>query len=140
MLFQTGTIIEVNATHARVEFVRAPACGGCASGRGCGLGPLLAMFGRAQQAFRLDLRVTRGHQLQVGDRVRAGVTPGQLMKGAGIAYFLPMTGVLCGAWLATALFPVSGDPGAVAGAMIGILAGWIGLVALGNRTEVALLY
>jgi positive regulator of sigma E activity len=140
MLCQTGTVIEINETRAHVEFEPAPACGGCASGRGCGLGPLLALFGHARQVFQLDLHVVRGDHLRIGDRVRAGVTPGELLKGVGLAYLLPITSVLSGAWLAGALFPASGDPAAVAGAIIGMAAGWLGLAARGDLAEVVLLH
>ncbi len=51
MLYRTGKIVAVRDGSARVEFENAAACGGCAAGQGCGLGPLLALFRRAGHCY-----------------------------------------------------------------------------------------
>ena len=138
MLYQTGTVTEVSGRGARVEFQPVTVCGGCSGGQGCGLGPLLAMFRRNEQNS-LRFQIERGDCIRVGDRVRVALPPGQLVKFASLAYLMPLIGLAVGAWLATTIVPNGGDLSSVTGAMIGMLAGWRGLVAGGNRAQVKLL-
>jgi sigma-E factor negative regulatory protein RseC len=139
MLYQTGTVIENRGTCVRVEFDPVMACGGCSGGQGCGLGPLLAMFRSKERNF-LYLEIESGDRVRVGDRVQVALPADQLVKFASLAYLMPLLGLIIGAWLATELVPYGGDMSAVAGAMLGALAGWGGLMVSGTHARVTLLH
>ena len=109
-------------------------------GQGCGLGPLLAMFSRAEHGYWLDLQALDGDRLQAGDRVCVGLPEGQLVKSVSLAYVLPMLGILVGAWSAAVLYPELGDLSAVAGALAGMVMGWAGLALSRNRRQVTLIH
>jgi len=138
MLYQSGTVTEICGTSVRVEFDPAMACGGCSGGYGCGLGPLLAMFRTKGRNF-LFFQVEKGARVSVGDRVRVALPARQLVKFASLAYLMPLLGLMVGAWVATILVPHGGDISAVAGAVLGALTGWGGLVASDNSARVTLL-
>jgi positive regulator of sigma E activity len=133
MLYQTGTVVEIRNSSVRIEFEQGSACGGCAAGQGCGLGPLLTMFRRRPHAFWLDLETVGRAGLETGDRLRVALTPGQLTRFAGLAYAMPTAGLLVGAWIFGSLFPGLGELSAVAGGVAGISAAWLGLTAAGKR-------
>lgn len=133
MLYQTGTVAQIHDSRARIEFEPRTACGGCAAGQGCGLGPLLAMFRRPRRALWINPETLNGSGLEVGDPVRIALLSGQLTRFAGLAYAMPTAGLLAGAWLFAALFPGFGELSAVIGAVTGIGLSWLCLASAGKR-------
>ena len=140
MLLRNGTVVELRGNRARVEFEGLAACGGCQTGQGCGIGPLLTLFRPASRRFFwLDLPAEHERGMKIGDAVRISLPARDLLRGTGLAYALPLGATLAFAWLAVALFPQSGDPGAVAGALTGLMIGRILLASAGRPARIALL-
>lgn len=96
-------------------------CSSCESSRGCGIGD-------GQGRGRQRVRNTVG--ARVGDTVVVSAPDGTVMIAVLYSYLLPVALALAGAAGGTA---VSGDPGAVAGAFLGLAAGWSWLKAAGRR-------
>lgn len=121
MLYQNGIVAEVRGKTARVEFLRSGICGGCAGDRGCGLGPILAMFNKTRaHAIEFDLDAIPG-PIRTGDAVRIAMAGPELLKVVGLAYVAPLLGMFAGAWLAATVVPEAGDVSAVFGAFAGVV-------------------
>lgn len=125
VLSATGTVISAQGAFARIAVDGQPTCQACAQQAGCGLGPLLTMFG-ANRARVLDVPNSRPEPLQAGDRVRVSLRGRRLAAFAALAYGMPLAGLLGGAVLATVWMPGAGDGVAVIGALAG--AGAAGLL------------
>ena len=119
MLYQNGIVAELRGKTARVEFLRSGICGGCAGDRGCGLGPILAMFSKTRtHAIEFDVDAIP-EPIRTGDAVRIAIAGPELLKVVGLAYLAPLLGMFAGAWLAATVFPEAGDVSAVFGALAG---------------------
>ena len=114
----------VHAVHAgrvRLECESpAQACGACAGRGGCAL-RWLAGPGNPQ----LDVThpLPEGAPLRPGDGVIIEVDDGELLRAAALAYLPPLAGLLAGPVAAAALTPGS-ELAALAGAALGLVAGW----------------
>lgn len=124
MLFATGTVTSAHGAFARITIDGLPTCQACAQHAGCGLGPLLTMFG-ANRSRVLDVPDCHPDPLQVGDRVRVVLRGRRLAAFAVLAYGVPLIGLLGGAALATVWIPGAGDGAAVIGAIAGAGAAWL---------------
>jgi len=121
VLYQNGIVTQVSGKIARVEFFRSGICGGCVGDRGCGLGPILAMFNRSRaHSIEFDTDATSA-EIRAGAAVRIAIAGQQLLKVASLAYLAPLLGMFTGAWLAATLVPAAGDVSAVVGAIAGAL-------------------
>jgi positive regulator of sigma E activity len=118
----TGVVTRVEAGQARIEcgVSNHPACGACASGRGCG-------WQRSNAPRQLDIPAHQGSRtLAQGDRLEVQVDDDRLLLAACRLYLPPLAGLLAG----PALLRFAGwEQGAapLLGAAIGLVAG--GLVA-----------
>lgn len=97
-------------------------CARCAAGRGCGAG----LFGQRRKPAVIEAKLAEGMALEAGDRVRLEFVPAELVRAAWLAYGLPLAGLIAAALFAALLAP-GNDLAAVAGAVLGLLAGaWHG--------------
>lgn len=135
MAERVGRVIGVDGQRVRVGFKPTAACRSCADGFGCGIGPVLALFGTGRPS-QLDLRVPTGGSLEVGDQVRVSISATALLRAATIAYLLPLLSTLSGSVLAWLWFPTAGDTATVAGGLIGMTAAGL-LMALAPRQRLA---
>lgn len=99
----------------------AAACAACAGRRGgCALrwlaGPGNAMLDVVDPA-------PRGPALQPGDGVIVEVDDGELLRAAALAYLPPLAGLLAVPLVVAVLLP-GHEAAALAGAALGLLAGW----------------
>ncbi|MEY2920272.1 MAG: Positive regulator of sigma(E), RseC/MucC [Pseudomonadota bacterium] len=88
----TGVVTRVDAGRARIEcgISDYPACGACASGRGCG-------WQRSNQPRRLEIPSHQGSRtLQPGDRLEVQVDDTRLLRAACRLYLPPLAGLLAG--------------------------------------------
>jgi sigma-E factor negative regulatory protein RseC len=118
-----ATVLAVGPERALVRVSTAPACARCAAGQGCGAG----LFER-RQAAELAVRVAPNLALRPGDRVRLELAPERLLAVAGLAYGLPLAGLVAGALAAG-----GAAPGHELAAVIGALGGLAAGVLLGRR-------
>ncbi len=112
----SAVVREVDGGEALVEVADA-GCGRCHEKGGCGGHNIARMLGSSPRRFR----VTNQVGACVGDRVDVGIDEGVLLRGANLAYGLPLCGLLVGAtfgaWAA-------GNPGALLGAGVGLGVAW----------------
>lgn len=117
-----GVVTGVEAGRAHVEcgVSNHPACGTCATGRGCG-------WQRSNQPRRLEIDVHQGvRMLEPGDRLELQTDDARLLRAACRLYLPPLAGLLAG----PALLRVAGWEQGVTpllGAVLGLVAG--GLIA-----------
>jgi sigma-E factor negative regulatory protein RseC len=116
----TALVEGAETLEADVAVATSAACARCRAGRGCGAG--LPGVSSAERTLRVA--VPDGISLVVGDPVTLCISGPSLLAAAGIAYGLPLAGLLSGALLGQALVP--GDLGAPLAALAGLVAGaWI---------------
>lgn len=89
-------------------------CGRCHEEGGCGGQQLTQMFCSTPKQYR----VVNDVGADVGDHVIVAVPAGSIRKSANLAYILPLTATVAGAVFG---MPLGGDPGAMIGAVVGLL-------------------
>lgn len=97
-------------------------CGACAGGRGCAL---RWVAGRGNTLLELTDPAHGDQPLRAGDGVTLEVDDGELLRAAALAYVPPLVGLLAGSGLGVAWVPGS-ESAAMAGAVVGLAAGWVG--------------
>ena len=132
----SGTVVSLQdragVLRATIEFDVAAYCPRCAAGNGCGAGLLAA----GSPTRQIEVQLDRAQVPTVGETVQLLLSPGTLLRAAGLGYGLPLAGALLGA--AAAFVLDAGDAVAillsVAGLASGVAAGrW--LLARGKCTR-----
>lgn len=126
MLEQTAQVIRTAPDGVWVQAVEPSGCGTC-GGEGCSSRRIAELFQRKPRHFLVDCDLA----LAPGERIVVGIANGSVLKSALRLYGLPLVLMLAGALLAQAVQP--GDGPALAGMLLGGLAGW--LAARGGQTQ-----
>lgn len=126
MLEQTAKVIRTAPDGVWVQAVEPSGCGTC-GGEGCSSRRIAELFQRKPRHFLVDCDLA----LAPGERIVVGIAHGSVLKSALRLYGLPLVLMLAGALLAQAVQP--GDGPALAGMLLGGLAGW--LAARGGQTQ-----
>lgn len=129
-------VVGVDADGAWLEPEQTTSCGHCASAAVCGDKGIGSLASRLEaRRFHIDGAAA----LHVGDRVVVGVEDNALIKGAVIAYALPLLTAFAAGGLAQALDGSDGASmaGMAAGLGIGILAARIAARRLARRGALA---
>lgn len=126
MLEQAAKVIRTAPEGVWVQAVEPSGCGTC-GGQGCSSRRIAELFQRKPRHFLVDCDLA----LAPGDRIVVGIAHGSVLRSALRLYGLPLALMLAGALLAQALQP--GDGPALAGMLLGGLAGW--LAARGGQTR-----
>lgn len=123
MLEVRARVIEVNGNYADISPLGG-GCGQCNSANGCGSGKLMQAFCSSELRTFLVLNQAGA---QVGDEVTVALPDGMLLSSSWRIYMLPLLSMFfwgfIGSHLATDV--PSQDGFAVAGAMLGLLLGFI---------------
>ncbi len=114
MLEQNVIVLRTEGDKAWVEARESGACGSCGS-NGCSTRRLADLFGRRDHVFPVDNVL----EAKPGDYVIIGIPAGALWKSAFRLYGLPLLLMFTGAFAGQHM---DGDPGAVALAVLGLLA------------------
>lgn len=125
MLEQTVEVIKTAPDGIWVLAVEPSGCGTC-GGQGCSSRRIAELFQRKPRLFLVDCDLS----LAPGDRAIVGIADGSVLKSAWRVYGMPLMLMLAGALLAQAVQP--GDGSALAGMLLGGMAGW--LAARGGRS------
>ncbi|MBI3479621.1 MAG: SoxR reducing system RseC family protein [Nitrosomonadales bacterium] len=122
MLETRAIIVRVEGRYALVRANQGNGCEQC-NGKGCGTGKLSQMFCSKPRQFRVDNPIHAG----VGDEVVISVVEGAVLRGIGLVYLLPLLLLVVGAALASMGVeqPSQRDGYAAAGAMLGLIAGFV---------------
>lgn len=118
MITEQGRVDALADGFAWVVCRRQAGCERCAEGHGCGGGLLGRWLG--DRLHRVQA-VVRSGDVRVGDTVLLGLEPAALVRGALIAYGIPLGALLVGAVLGNWIYPGQGDLPAIVAAMLGLL-------------------
>ena len=114
-----GRIVSIADGQATVAVDAAAICARCAAGKGCGAGLLTG----SNRSRLIDVQITPGLDLKVGDEVRLTLAPSHLLRAAIFAYGLPLLGVIVASGIAWYLSETLNDRFAVILAIGGLLTG-----------------
>jgi sigma-E factor negative regulatory protein RseC len=127
-LWQPATVVSIGPDRLTVSFKSLSQCQRCLRGEGCGAG----VFSRLFPNRPTSLVLTQAHSFRTGQRVRVGLAPAQLLRGALMLYGLPLAAFLGGALIGHGL---PSDAGArdLTALVLGLLAGAGALIMIGRR-------
>jgi sigma-E factor negative regulatory protein RseC len=130
MIETEALVVKIEHAVAYVQAERKSSCSGC-SESSCGTSVLANFFGQKAPLYRASNEVGA----KVGDRVVVGMNESALFKGTLLLYLFPLLLLFAGAVVGSALAdaPDVKDGYSVAGAFIGLLAGFIGLKLLSAK-------
>jgi sigma-E factor negative regulatory protein RseC len=126
LLEQHAVVTRIDKGTVWVEAREPSGCGSC-GGSGCASRRLAELFRIRQHGFRVQ--DTLG--VKVGENVWVGYPEGTVLRGAMMAYGLPLFLTLSGGLLGHGL--LHGDTGSVGGAILGLFLGLIILWLDGHR-------
>ena len=112
-----GTIVDLDGDYALVR-VDEGGCGRCHEAGGCGGQRLEKMFCKTTPIYR----VRNPGGARIGERVTVAIEAGVVSRSAIQVYGFPLLALFAGAFGGLA---VAGEPGAIAGFGLGLLAGWL---------------
>ena len=130
MIETEAVVVKIEHAVAYVQAERKSNCSGC-SESSCGTSVLANFFGQRTPLYRASNEVGA----KVGDRVVVGMDESAMFKGTLLLYLFPLLLLFVGA-VAGSTLAVSAevkDGYSVAGAFIGLLAGFIGLKLLSAK-------
>ncbi|HTN33999.1 MAG TPA: SoxR reducing system RseC family protein [Marinobacter sp.] len=120
MITESGKVVALKGDYAWVQTIRNTACQSCSVRQGCGQRVLAAATGgRASQVL-----VANTVRADVGDEVTIGIDEQALLGASLLVYALPLALLVIASIVGHQL---SGgqDPAAIAGALIGLLSGFL---------------
>ncbi|WP_308366905.1 MULTISPECIES: SoxR reducing system RseC family protein [unclassified Microbulbifer] len=132
MIEERGRIVAVEADAVWVETIQRSGCHGCAAKPGCGTGLLEDYWARASR-IRVTLNGRDPEHISLDDSAVIGIAERTLAGGALLVYLLPLISLLLAALAGERL---AGETGAIAGAVLGLIAGAV-LVRLYSRGHAA---
>ena len=124
MIKTEAVVVKVEHAIAYVQAERKSSCSGCSESN-CGTSVLANFFGQRTPLYRASNEVGA----KVGDRVVVGMDESALFKGTLLLYLFPLLLLFVGAVAGGALADSAEvkDEYSVAGALIGLAAGFLGL-------------
>jgi len=131
MIETEAVVVKIEHAVAYVQAERKSSCSGC-SESSCGTSVLANFFGQKTPLYRASNEVGA----KVGDRVVVGMNESALFKGTLLLYLFPLLLLFVGAVTGSALAVTADvkDGYSVAGAFIGLVAGFLGLKLLSSKT------
>ena len=117
---------ETGQGYAWLDIQRRSACGGCRASDGCGTAALAKIWA----GKRLRVRALADLPLRPGDEVIVGMADGALLRGASLAYLLPLALLFAGAILGQTAFAFAGEESVLRGFVwhgieYGAIAAWL---------------
>jgi len=129
MIEEQARVMETGKGYAWVEIQRRSACGSCQVNENCGTAAL-AKFWSGRQ---VRTRALSELPLQPGDEVIVGLADGVLLRGALLAYLLPLALLLAGALLGEAAFAGAGEELVILSGALGLGLGFLAVRAMSRR-------
>ena len=123
MIEERARVTEAGDGYAWVEIQRQSACGNCHANDGCGT----ATLAKAWSGRQMRTRAISNLPLQSGDEVIVGLADGVLLRGALLAYILPLALMLTGALLGETAFAGAGEEPVI---LLGALGLGLGFLAV----------
>lgn len=129
MIEERAVVAETGAGYAWVEIQRRSACGSCQASDGCGTATLAKAWGIRSMRTRALSKLS----LQPGDEVIVGLADGVLLRGALLAYLLPLVLLLAGAMLGQAAFAGAGEELVALSGALGLGLGFLVVRVMSRR-------
>ncbi|HOW75257.1 MAG TPA: SoxR reducing system RseC family protein [Candidatus Competibacteraceae bacterium] len=129
MIEERAVVAEAGAGYAWVEIQRRSACGSCQASDGCGTATLAKAWGVRSMRTRALSELS----LQPGDEVIVGLADGVLLRGALLAYLLPLALLLAGALLGQATFAGAGEELVILSGALGLGLGFLAVRVMSRR-------
>ena len=129
MIEEQARVMETGKGYAWVEIERRSACGSCQAGDGCGTATLAKFW----SGRRVRTRALSELPLQSGDEVIVGLADGVLLRGALLAYLLPLALLLAGALLGEAAFAGASEELVILSGALGLGLGFLAVRAMSRR-------
>jgi sigma-E factor negative regulatory protein RseC len=129
MIEERAVVAEAGRGYAWVEIQRRSACGGCQASTGCGT----AVLAQIWSGGRVRVRAIAELPLQPGDEVIVGLADGVLLRGALLAYLLPLALLFAGALLGQIAFAFAGEEPVVLSGALGLGLGFLAVRVLSRR-------
>ena len=127
MITETGEVVAIEEDGLWVETLKQSACSQCAAKAGCGQKLLADKLPGAEMTFikALYSPTSRNESWHLGDKAVLGIEESALVKGALLAYLVPLVAMVLGASLAHQIF--LSELLSVFGAVLGLLVGglWV---------------
>jgi sigma-E factor negative regulatory protein RseC len=127
MIKEFGRVVAVESDCLWVETVRKSTCNSCSAQKGCGHGILNKHSAGRSHHVRALLGELPASDFGIDDQVELGIPEQLLVNGALLVYLMPLITMLAAAATISHWWP--GDVTALAGAVVGLLAGF-GLLKL----------
>lgn len=125
MIEAFATVINQTNGIAKVEYTRSSACGHCEHQSGCSI----KSEGESKQQI---IEIPCNLNLTIGQQVRIGIPETNLVRGAFLAYMIPLIGVLIGAVIGSLLDSEQQESMAIFGAFAGGCIGFFTLKLLSS--------
>ena len=129
MIEERAVVTETGQGYAWLDIRRRSACGGCRASDGCGTAALAKIW----TGKRLRVRALADLPLRPGDEVIVGMADGALLRGASLAYLLPLALLFAGAILGQTAFAFAGEELVVLCGMLGLGLGFLAVRVLSRR-------
>lgn len=129
MIEERAIVVEIGHGHAWLEIQRQSACGGCHASDGCGTAALAKIW----NGKRMRIRALADLPLRPGDEVVVGMADGVLLRGALLAYLLPLALLFAGAILGETAFASAGEELVVLSGVLGLGLGFLAVRVLSWR-------
>jgi sigma-E factor negative regulatory protein RseC len=114
-------VLRIHDGRATLACDEPPGCGACGSARGCGL---RGLGGHGRRHLDVPAQRDGDAPLEAGESVTLSVADGDLWRVAATLYLPPLVGLIAGSVLARYVLQ-GGDGLAAAGALCGLMAGWL---------------
>jgi len=128
MIETQATVVATGMGYVWLNVQRQSACGSCSASGGCGTAALAKVWGGRSSRVRAISTLP----LQVGDAVIVGLADGVLLRGALLAYLLPVVLLLTGAVLGESAFAGAGEEPVILLGALGLGLGFL-VVRLRSR-------
>ncbi|WP_444931761.1 SoxR reducing system RseC family protein [Microbulbifer sp. SSSA002] len=123
MLQERGRVVAIESDAIWVEATQSSACSGCSTKSSCGTGLLGDLFSSSTRV-RVALNGFPADKIHLNDTAVIGITENALTSSALLVYLLPLMSLVLAALIGDLLFA---EPGAVVGALLGLVAGALGV-------------
>ncbi len=118
---ERATVVALEEGSVWVETQRQGSCDSCSASKGCGQGLMSRMMPGREHYIRALPGDDPRQRLAVGDIVEIDVPDEVILRASMIVYMVPLSMLIFGMFVGAWMFP--GDPGAIAGGLLGLLAG-----------------
>ncbi|WNZ55065.1 SoxR reducing system RseC family protein [Microbulbifer sp. MKSA007] len=123
MLQERGRVVAIEADAIWVETTQSSACNGCSTKSSCGTGLLGDLFSSSTRV-KVALNGFSVDKIHLDDVAVIGITENALTSSALLVYLVPLMSLVLVALIGDSLFA---EPGAVIGALIGLVLGALGV-------------